>query len=30
MFWPEIYHSNRNVLGPNPDLIYPGVRVYIP
>ncbi len=29
-FWPEIYHANRNVLGPNPDLIYPGVRVYIP
>jgi nucleoid-associated protein YgaU len=29
-FWPEIYGANRNVLGPNPDLIYPGVRVYIP
>jgi nucleoid-associated protein YgaU len=28
--WPEIYHANRTVLGPNPDLIYPGVRVYIP
>ena len=30
IFWPEIYHANRNVLGPNPDLIYPGVKVYIP
>jgi nucleoid-associated protein YgaU len=30
MLWPEIYYSNLNVLGPNPDLIYPGVRVYIP
>lgn len=30
VFWPEIYHANRNVLGPNPDLIYPGVTVYIP
>jgi nucleoid-associated protein YgaU len=30
MLWPEIYHANRNVLGPNPDLIYPGVTVYIP
>ncbi|GAB4426263.1 MAG: hypothetical protein OHK0015_07000 [Chloroflexi bacterium OHK40] len=30
VFWPEIYHANRNVLGPNPDLIFPGVRVYIP
>ncbi|HMQ34826.1 MAG TPA: hypothetical protein PKD53_29165, partial [Chloroflexaceae bacterium] len=30
MLWPEIYHANRNVLGPNPDLIYPGVTVRIP
>ena len=30
IFWPEIYHANRNVLGPNPDLIYPGVAVFIP
>ncbi len=30
MLWPEIYHANRNVLGPNPDLIYPGVTVFIP
>jgi len=30
IFWPEIYHANRNVLGPNPDLIFPGVKVYIP
>jgi nucleoid-associated protein YgaU len=22
--WPEIYNSNRNVIGGNPDLIYPG------
>lgn len=29
-FWPEIYQANRAVLGANPDLIYPGVRVYIP
>ncbi len=28
--WPEIYHANRNVLGPDPDLIYPGVRIYVP
>ncbi len=30
LLWPEIFHANRNVLGPDPDLIYPGVRVYIP
>ncbi|NTU82659.1 MAG: LysM peptidoglycan-binding domain-containing protein, partial [Chloroflexales bacterium] len=30
IFWPEIYNANLNVLGPNPDLIYPGVTVYIP
>lgn len=30
MLWPEIYHANRGVLGANPDLIYPGVTVYIP
>jgi nucleoid-associated protein YgaU len=30
VFWPEIFRANRNVLGPNPDLIYPGVTVYIP
>ncbi len=30
MRWPEIYRANRNVLGPNPDLIYPGVPVAIP
>lgn len=30
MLWPEIYNANRRVLGPNPDLIYPGVTVYIP
>ncbi len=28
--WPEIYHVNRTVLGPDPDLIYPGVQLYIP
>ncbi len=30
LLWPEIFHANRNVLGPDPDLIYPGVRIYIP
>ncbi|MFV9507100.1 MAG: LysM peptidoglycan-binding domain-containing protein [Oscillochloridaceae bacterium umkhey_bin13] len=30
MRWREIYNANRNVLGPNPDLIYPGVRVFVP
>ncbi|MGQ9925789.1 MAG: LysM peptidoglycan-binding domain-containing protein [Chloroflexaceae bacterium] len=30
LLWPEIYHANRNVIGPDPDLIYPGVRIYIP
>ena len=30
LLWPEIFHANRNVLGPDPDLIFPGVRIYIP
>jgi nucleoid-associated protein YgaU len=30
MAWREIYDANRRVLGPNPDLIYPNVTVYIP
>ena len=30
VLWPQIYHANRNVLGANPDLIYPQVTVYIP
>jgi nucleoid-associated protein YgaU len=30
MRWPEIYRANRNQLGVNPDLIYPGVTVFIP
>jgi LysM repeat protein len=24
--WPEIYQKNKGVIGPNPDLIYPGQR----
>ncbi|MCS6882342.1 MAG: LysM peptidoglycan-binding domain-containing protein [Oscillochloridaceae bacterium] len=30
LLWPRIFNANRNVLGPDPDLIYPGVRIYIP
>ncbi|MFQ3663787.1 MAG: LysM peptidoglycan-binding domain-containing protein [Chloroflexaceae bacterium] len=30
LLWPEIFQANRNVLGPDPDLIFPGVRIYIP
>lgn len=30
LLWPQIFNANRGVLGPDPDLIYPGVRIYIP
>jgi LysM domain len=28
--WPLIYDSNRNVVGPNPNLIHPGLKLLIP
>lgn len=28
--WPLIYNANKDKLGPNPDLIYPGVTIKIP
>ncbi len=28
--WDAIYQSNRTTIGPNPNLIRPGQRLYIP
>jgi prophage tail gpP-like protein len=28
--WPEIYDANKAVIGPDPDLIFPGVTLLIP
>lgn len=28
--WPEIYHLNEQVVGPNPDLIHPGQVLVLP
>lgn len=29
MYWNEIYETNRNVIGDNPDLLYVGIRIRI-
>ena len=29
-FWPSIYDANRDVIGSDPNLIYPGQRLLIP
>lgn len=26
----KIYYSNQETIGPNPDIIYPGQKLYIP
>lgn len=28
--WPEIYELNKEVIGSNPDLIYPGIQLQLP
>ena len=28
--WQEIYYANKQVIGGNPDVITPGMRLYIP
>jgi nucleoid-associated protein YgaU len=28
--YPKIYYSNQRTIGPNPSLIYPGQKLYIP
>jgi nucleoid-associated protein YgaU len=28
--WTELYRHNRGVIGPNPDLIFPGQELDIP
>lgn len=28
--WQEFYRLNRKVIGANPDLIYPGMRLAVP
>ncbi len=28
--WQDIYNANQNILGPNPDLIYPGTTIQLP
>jgi nucleoid-associated protein YgaU len=27
--WPEIYQKNKGVIGPNPNLIYPGQKLVL-
>jgi nucleoid-associated protein YgaU len=29
-YWRQLYAANRNVLGPDPDLIFPGTRITVP
>lgn len=26
----KIYYSNQETIGPNPDIVYPGQKLYIP
>ncbi len=28
--WPQIYYANRDVIGPNPNLIKPGMVLKVP
>lgn len=28
--WAKIYESNKDIIGPNPDKIVPGMRIWIP
>lgn len=28
--WPKIYEANKQVIGPNPDIIHPGQVLFIP
>ena len=28
--WPELYAANKEAVGPNPDLIHPGLKLEIP
>lgn len=28
--WPQLYQANRDLIGPNPDLIYPGQELQLP
>jgi resuscitation-promoting factor RpfA len=29
-YWRQLYHANRAVVGPDPDLIHPGTRLRVP
>lgn len=28
--WPKIYEINKDIIGPNPDVIIPGMKIWIP
>ncbi|TMG51379.1 MAG: LysM peptidoglycan-binding domain-containing protein [Chloroflexi bacterium] len=28
--WPELYAANKEAVGPNPDMIHPGLKLEIP
>ena len=28
--WPELYAANKDAVGPNPDMIHPGLKLEIP
>jgi len=28
--WTEIYNMNKDIIGPNPDIIQPGMTIWIP
>lgn len=29
-YWRQLYAANRNLLGPDPDLIFPGIKITVP